>query len=96
MLRASLLAVALLLTLCGVAGLLLGYPVWAPTFWALGLLVCVAFERWRYDKPPASAGGNWQVTGEKFVDPESGRVTEVLYDPDTGERRYVLQATPER
>ncbi len=36
--------------------------------------------------PPA---GNWLQTDEKFVDPESGKLVTVWYDPATGERRYV-------
>ena len=50
---------------------------------ALGTL----FERWRYRKaPPVNA--DWQPTGERFVDPQSGANVEVLYDPESGERRY--------
>ena len=52
------------------------------------ILVGTLFERWRYNNRNASADGNWQATGERFVDPESGREVEVLYDPDSGERRY--------
>ena len=52
------------------------------------LLVGTLFERWRYKNRNASATRNWQVTGERFVDPETGRNVEVLYDPDSGERRY--------
>ena len=46
------------------------------------------FERWRYNNRNASAEGDWQVTGERFVDPETGKNMEVLYDPRSGERRY--------
>jgi hypothetical protein len=52
------------------------------------ILIGTLFERWRYHNRNASAEGDWQVTGERFVDPESGREMEVLYDPNTGERRY--------
>lgn len=38
-------------------------------------------------RPPLSGG--WRPTGEKFVDPASGKPVEVWFDPDTGERRYV-------
>lgn len=47
-----------------------------------------AFERWRYNNKNASGDGDWQVTGERFVDPETGKNMEVLYDPQSGERRY--------
>jgi len=46
------------------------------------------FERWRYNNKNASVEGDWQPTGERFVDPETGKNVEVLYDPQSGERRY--------
>ena len=46
------------------------------------------FERWRYNNKNASVDGDWQATGERFVDPETGKNMEVLYDPRSGERRY--------
>jgi hypothetical protein len=52
------------------------------------ILIGTLFERWRYKTSKAAADGHWQVTAERFVDPESGREMEVLYDPDSGERRY--------
>lgn len=52
---------------------------------ALGLLV----ERWRYQKTQLPADTQWHPTGERFVDPTSGKNVEVLYDPASGERRYV-------
>ncbi len=53
------------------------------------ILVGTLFERWRYrNRNAAAAGGNWQPTGERFVDPGTGRNVEVLYDSRTGERRY--------
>ncbi|MES2300093.1 MAG: hypothetical protein V4582_23870 [Pseudomonadota bacterium] len=94
MLRTALLGFSVLLTLGGVVGLMFGCPLWAPAVWGIALLACVLLERWRYRKPDTSAGGNWQTTGEKFIDPESGQAMEVLYDPGTGERRYVAEAKP--
>jgi hypothetical protein len=52
------------------------------------VLLATLFERWRYNNRNASVDGNWQPTGERFVDPESGKHVEVLYDPHSGERRY--------
>src|SRR4030081_3527112 len=46
------------------------------------------FERWRYHNRNASVDGVWQPTGERFVDPATGKNVEVLYDPQSGERRY--------
>ncbi len=53
------------------------------------------FERWRYRSAAGDGGRGWQRTGERFEDPESGQVMEVLFDPSSGQRRYV-EATPSR
>ncbi|HEX8726339.1 MAG TPA: hypothetical protein VF737_13210 [Gemmatimonadaceae bacterium] len=37
---------------------------------------------------PGRAGANWQPTGERFVDPASGKLVDVYFDPETGEREY--------
>lgn len=52
------------------------------------LTVGILFERWRYSRSATSPTGNWQTTGERFVDPTRGKLVEVLYNPDTGERDY--------
>ena len=31
----------------------------------------------------------WKATGERFVDPETGKLVTVWFDPQSGERRYV-------
>lgn len=36
-----------------------------------------------------TAGSGFQKTGERFVDPTTGKLVEVRYDPSTGERAYV-------
>ena len=41
-------------------------------------------------------GGNWRPTDEKFVDPESGKLLTVWFDPATGDRRYVDEASADR
>jgi hypothetical protein len=58
--------------------------------WAAIFVIGLAIERWRY-KPLSSArpGPDWQVTDERFVDPETGKVVTVYYHPPTGERRYI-------
>ena len=40
-------------------------------------------ERWRYHNRNAAVDGDWQPTGERFVDPATGKNVEVLYDPET-------------
>lgn len=52
------------------------------------LLFAILFEARRY-RAKAGAPGEWQATGERFVDPTSGKLTEVRYNPTTGEREYV-------
>lgn len=53
---------------------------------ALTILV-VVFERWRY-RQRLTDSTRWIPTAERFEDPISGEVLEVLYDPVSGERRY--------
>lgn len=38
-------------------------------------------------RPPLST--DWPPTGEKFIDPASGKPVEVWFDPSTGARKYV-------
>ncbi|GEM_PF-243908 len=53
------------------------------------LLAATAFERGRYRPRVSSSSGRWQLTGERFKDPSSGRLMEVRFNPETGERDYV-------
>jgi hypothetical protein len=81
-------AFALVFTLCVPSG----WPVLAG---ALLLTAGCLFER-RYHAtqqafPPDS---RFRPTGERFVDPESGRLTAAWVDPATGERRYIDEGTP--
>jgi hypothetical protein len=46
------------------------------------------FERGRYRPTPRQLTGHWETTGERFVDPTSGTMIEVRYNPETGEREY--------
>ena len=59
-------------------------------FGGLLLVVGLAIERWRY-KPVQSASPDprWTDTGERFVDPETGVLTAVYFDPAKGERHYL-------
>lgn len=92
MLRLLLLGFACLLTIFGIVFGLTGEKGgWSMTMWGVVLLVAVLCERWRYQRREDAAGsGEWQETGERYVDPESGRLMQVLYQPATGDRRYVL------
>jgi len=52
------------------------------------LTVGVGFERWRYVRSLTSPEGRWLPTGERFLDPTTHQLTDVYYNPDTGERDY--------
>jgi hypothetical protein len=52
------------------------------------MVLGILFERWRYVAPRTAGAGSWQATGERFVDPTSGKLVEVYFNPDTGERDY--------
>ena len=52
------------------------------------VLAAVLFERGRYH-PAATPGGSWQETSERFVDPTTGQLMKVRYNPQTGARDYV-------
>lgn len=59
------------------------------------LVLGVAFESWRYKRvQPGRIEPHWQDTGERFVDPETGRMTAVYFDPRTSERHYVAVGSP--
>jgi hypothetical protein len=54
------------------------------------MLLAILFERRGYkrivdDRP----GPDWQPTGERFVDPNTGVPVEVYFQPATGKRVYV-------
>lgn len=74
---------------------LAAFGYWPPTIglgvWAVLLIGGLWIERWRYkplsSKPPEPG---WEATGERFVDPETGRRVTVYFQPRTGERRYVI------
>jgi len=93
-LRTALLVVAGALALCGVLLLVRGVP--GPGAYALGLgaviVLGTVFERWRYRPNRERPGAGWEPTGERFEDPQTGETVEVLYDPRSGERRYVRES----
>jgi hypothetical protein len=90
MLRTVVIAVAAMFT--GVGLVLIACGVHAPGWQvlALGVIVLIGtlFER-RYRGTQEPRNGNWQRTGEQFIDPSSGEPVEVMFDPSTGERSYV-------
>ena len=83
-----------LLVLAGVVAALVGgaFALFVPQLLLGGLvlLVGLAIERWRY-KPITRDGplSGWTDTGERFVDPETNRLTAVYLDAASGERHYI-------
>jgi hypothetical protein len=96
MLRSVVITVAAILTCAGVA--LIACGVHAPGWQALSLgvivLIGTLFERWRYRRIEEPSNGRWQHTDEQFIDPSTGSPVEVMFDPSTGERRYVAGRSP--
>ena len=90
MLRNALLAAGLVGLVVGIVLLLAGqYEPGLQVLIGSGVLTTgVAFERWRYVRSLTSPEGRWLPTGERFVDPTTYRLTDVYYNPDTGERDY--------
>ena len=88
MLRALVVAIGVA---CIAGAVFLAHQLW---FLALelgvfgGLVLIGTFFEGRYRGHRASGGG-WQDTSERFVDPTSGKLVEVQYNPQTGERAYV-------
>jgi len=95
MLRAAVIVVAAILACAGAA--LLAHGVRSPGWQLLGVgllvLLGTLFERWRYRRVGQRPDGQWQSTRERFLDPSTGEPVDVLYNPRTGERRYVTGST---
>jgi hypothetical protein len=90
-LRAAVVAAGAILTCIGIGLIACGVrgPGWQVLVLGVIVLVGTLFERWRYRRIEEKPKGEWQPTGERFIDPSSGDPVEVMFDPRTGERRYV-------
>ena len=96
MLRAALLVIGGVMLAAAAIGALAGcrLAVFIPlAVWGAILAGGLLVERWRYQGlTDDRLGRNWQATPERFVDPETGRLVTVFFNPATGERRYVADA----
>lgn len=64
-----------------------GQAIFMAAFFGIALSLGTVFER-RYKRPGAGSHGlGWTDTGERFIDPETGRRVAV-YMSVTGEREY--------
>jgi hypothetical protein len=97
MLRKVLIVLGLLLLVA--AGYLVAQHqyIFLPHVLILGLMLTagIVWERWQYKKPLTRPDPRWQPTGERFVDPQSGRTLAVYFDPTSGDSHYVDTAPPE-
>jgi hypothetical protein len=55
---------------------------------------CLYERRYRAGRAGLSPDARFRPSSERFIDPESGRMTTVWVDPATGERRYVMDGEP--
>lgn len=65
--------------------------LWLVVYLAVNGFILVSvmlLERKRYRTQVDRTRGHWQSTGERFVDPTTGQLMEVFYNPATGEREY--------
>lgn len=88
MLRALVVAIGVA---CIVGAVFLAHQLWflALELGVFGALVLIGtFFEGRY-RGRRAGGSGWQDTSERFVDPTSGKLIEVRYNPRTGERAYV-------
>ncbi len=97
MLKRSLITAAVAFVLSGIALFLGSYYLWplGSEWFIIGAIVLVAviFESSRYRPKIDRNAAGWEATGERFVDPTSGKLLEVRYNPTSGERDYV-EVTP--
>jgi hypothetical protein len=53
-----------------------------------GVLILIGTFLEGHYRSRRDAGSNWQATGERFIDPTTGTLTNVRYNPQTGQRSY--------
>jgi hypothetical protein len=91
MLRKAILAYGVLAIigaiLLALAGVITGLVLYLLVNGAV-VIAALLFERGRY-RPAVSPDGPWQETAERFVDPTTGQLMKVRYNPQTGARDYV-------
>jgi hypothetical protein len=91
MLRKAILAYGVLAVVGAIllagAGIITGLVVYLFVNGAV-VIAALLFERGRYH-PAISPDGPWQETAERFVDPTTGQLMKVRYNPQTGARDYV-------
>jgi membrane protein implicated in regulation of membrane protease activity len=93
MLRATVIGFGILLMVAAaVLAVVLPLVMWpvAVELAIFGALVLIGtfFERHYRTRHPSDSS-QWQSSGERFIDPTTGKLTDVRYNAATGERAYV-------
>ncbi len=89
MLRLAVILFALVLIVAGlISWIVAGAAAFPMVMWGVVLLAVMMLERWRYRRTATGSGEDWQATDERFVDPETGQLTQVMYNARTGDRSY--------
>ena len=96
MLRKAILAYGVLAIIGAVvlalAGIITGLVVYLFVNGAV-VIAALLFERGRY-RPTVTPGGKWEDTEERFIDPSTGQLMKVRYNPQAGAREYVPVEPP--
>ena len=59
------------------------------------VIVAILFERRNYFRATSGRPGpQWQLTGESFVDRDTGHIVRIWLDPESGARREVRTEPP--
>jgi hypothetical protein len=98
MLRTLVISIGVALILATAWMTLISHTPWQASIQLaiFGVLILVGtFLEGRY-RSNRSGGASWQPTGERFVDPSTGALTEVTYNPQTGERSYQTPANAQQ
>jgi len=82
---------------CIVAAAFIANKVWfaALELGVFGALVLIGTFFEGRDRSRRATGSGWETTAERFVDPTSGKLVEVRYNPQSGERAYVDAGEPQ-
>jgi len=87
MLRAILILAGLCALAFGLFTLRYSFIAALPPLIAGGALLLGTLFEGRY-RPRVRSTAGWAPTGEKFIDPGTGKLVDVVYNPKTGEREY--------
>ena len=94
MLRKTTLALGAVMLVAAILGLARHWRPWLMIELGLfGVLIIAGtlFEKHYKKSTPPKLEPGWIDTGERFIDPETGKLTVVYWKPETGERYYSSQ-----